>query len=89
MKKAEFKEIIDEGMRRNKEFLAVRVETEGNPGPEIIINPRENLDAKIRYYMTAYNDDMELIKAKESGKIVKITKVLMTNNFDAMSWFAY
>lgn len=89
MKKAEFKEIIDEGRRRNKEFLAVRVETEGNPGPEIIINPRENLDAKIRYYMTAYNDDMELIKAKESGKIVKITKVLMTNNFDAMSWFAY
>lgn len=89
MKKAEFKEIVNEGIRRNKEFIAVRIETEGNPGPEIIINPRENLEAKIRYYLTAYNDDMELIKAKEGGKIVKITKVLMTNNFDAMSWFAY
>lgn len=89
MKKAEFKEIIDEGIRRGKEFLAVRIETEGNPGPEIIINPRENFDAKIKYYMTAYNDDMELIKAKEGGKIVKITKVFMTNNFHDFAWFAY
>ena len=89
MNKQEFKRIIDEGISRRKNFLVVKIETEGSPKPEIIINPAENFYQKVHYYNTAYNDNMELIKAKESGKLIKITDALMTSNLVDLSWFAY
>lgn len=89
MNKDKFNKIVDEGIARNRNFMVVKIETEGNPGSEIIINPKENFLAKARYYAKNYNDDMELIKAKESGKIIKITDVLMTSNLNDLSWFAY
>lgn len=81
MRKAEFKKIIKEGINRNRNFMVVKIETEGNPA--------ENFDQKIKYYDKAYNEDMELIKAKESGKTIKITDALMTSNLNDLSWFAY
>lgn len=89
MKKAEFKKIVQDGRNRNKNFLAVRIETEGNLGPEIILNPVENIAAKMAYYDKAYNDDMELIHAKESGKLIRITDALMTSNLNDLNWFVY
>lgn len=89
MTKQKFKEIVNEGIDRNRNFMVVKIETEGNPAPEIIINPAENFDQKIKYYDKAYNDNMELIKAKEAGKLIKITDVLMTSNLNDLSWFAY
>lgn len=89
MNKQKFIQIIDEGIDRNREFMVVKIETEGNPAPEIIINSSPNFKAKIKYYDKAYNDRMELIKAKEVGKIVKIIDVLMTSNLNDLSWFAY
>ena len=89
MNKQKFKRIIDEGISRKRSFLVVKIETEGNPGAEIIINPVENFDQKIKYYDKAYNDNMELIKAKEAGKLIKIIDVLMTSNLNDLSWFAY
>lgn len=89
MTKQKFNQIVNEGISRRRNFMVVKIETEGNPGPEIIINPAENFDQKIRYYDKAYNDNMELIKAKEAGKLIKITDVLMTSNLNDLSWFAY
>ena len=89
MKKANFKKIIEEGVYRGKQFLAVKIETEDNPGAEIIINPSDNINAKMAYYNKAYNDDMELIAAKQSGKVIKITDAIMTSNFNDLSWFIY
>ena len=89
MRKQEFTQIINEGIDRNKNFMVVKIDTEGNPAPEIIINSAENFDKKIGYYGKAYNEDMELIKAKESGKLIKITDVLMTSNLNDLSWFVY
>lgn len=89
MRKQEFTQIVNEGIGRNKNFMAVKIETEGNPAPEIIINPAENFDQKTKYYLGAYNEDMELIKAKEAGKLIKITDVLMTSNLNDLSWFVY
>ena len=89
MKKVDFKQTVSEGFSRGKEFLIVKIETEGNPAPEIIINPKENIVAKMAYYYTAYNDDLELIKAKESGKLIRITDVLLTNNLNDLKWFVY
>lgn len=89
MNKQKFNQIVNEGISRKRSFLVVKIVTEGNPGPEIIINPAENFDQKIKYYDKAYNDNMELIKAKEAGKLIKITDALMTNHFNDLSWFAY
>lgn len=89
MKKAEFKKIVQDGTNRYKNFLAVRIETERNPGPEIILNPAENIAAKMAYYDKAYNDDMELIHAKESGKLIRITDAIMTSNLNDLNWFVY
>lgn len=89
MNKSKFLEIVKDGIDRRKNFLVVKIETQGNPGPEIIVNPAVNFDQKMNYYLGAYNEDMELIKAKESGKLIKITDVLMTSNLNDLSWFAY
>ena len=89
MTKQQFNKIVNEGIERNRDFMVVKIETAGNPGAEIIINPKENFLQKARYYDKSYNDDMELIKAKEAGKIIKITDVLMTSNLNTLGWFAY
>lgn len=89
MTKAKFKEIVDDGIARSRQFMVVKIETEGNPGPEIIVNPAENFAAKRAYYNKAYNDDMELISAKAAGKSVRIVDALMTSNLNDLNWFVY
>lgn len=89
MRKAEFRKIVEEGRERGKLFMVVKIETEGNPGPETIVNGRENFAAKLNYYDHAYNNDMELIAAKNAGKSIRIADVLMTNNFNDLNWFVY
>ena len=89
MNKQKFKRIVEEGIARRRAFMVVKIYTEGNPAPEIIINPAENFDQKIKYYDKAYNDNMELIKAKEAGKTIRIIDALMTSNLNDLSRFAY
>lgn len=89
MTKQDFISVINDGMNRGKIFLAVKIETEGNPQPEVILNPAENIREKIKYYRHAYNDAMELISAKAAGKSVRIVDVLMTNNLNDLNWFMY
>ena len=89
MKKAKFDAIIEDGINRGKNFMVVKIETEGNPGPEVIVNPAENFRAKLSYYGKAYNDDMELIAAKNAGKSVRIVDALMTSNLGDLNWFAW
>ena len=80
MNKDIFKKVFNEGKTKFRDYMIVRIETEGNPDPEYIINPSGNFDQKYRYYMEAYNDDMELIKAKENGKLIKITHMRTFNS---------
>lgn len=89
MFKVQFKKIVEDGRARSKEFMVVKIETEGNPGAEVIVNPSVNFDAKLSYYDKAYNDDMELIAAKNAGKSVRISDVLMTSNLNDLNWFAW
>lgn len=89
MTKTKFKKIVEDGVFRGKQFLIVKIETEGNPGPEIIVNPSDNINAKMAYYDKAYNDDLELISAKASGKLIRITDAIMTSNLNDLSWFVY
>ena len=89
MTKKEFMDQVKSGMSRGRQFMAVLIETEGNPVTEVIINRAENFNMKVKYYDKAYNDDMELIKAKEAGKSIRITDVLMTNNLADLNWFIF
>ncbi len=43
-----------------KEYVGVKIQMQDFQKPEIIINPRENFDAKLEYYKKAYNDDLTL-----------------------------
>lgn len=89
MKKQEFNEIVKECISRGRQFLVVKIRTDGNDGLEIIINGAENFKQKLAYYDKAYNDDMELIKAKQSGKLITIEDALVTNNLAELNWFVY
>ena len=89
MNKEEFNRIVNEGIDRNKNFIVVKIDREGDPAPEIIINSKENFPKKIGYYNKAYDDNMELIKAKDTGKLIRVTDVLMTSNLNDLSWFVY
>ena len=89
MNKQQFKNIVADGLKRGKNFLIVKIETEGNPAAEIIINPVENVASKMAYYEKAYNDDLELIAAKSNGKSIRITDVIMTSNLSDLAWFVY
>ena len=89
MKKVKFNQIVEDGYNRGRSFLVVKIETEGNTGAEVIVNPAENYAAKMTYYNKAYNDDMELIAAKNNGKSVRIVDALMMNNLNDLNWFIY
>ena len=62
-------------------YIGVSIKTEGSSQPEIIINPRENFDAKFDYYMEAYDDDLILIAAK-GKKDIRIVAAGHGNRFE-------
>lgn len=80
MNQAQFRKIVSDGIFYHKKYMIVKIYTEGFSMPEIIINPSENFEEKIRYYLGAYNDNMELISAKKNGTTIKIIDVLMTSS---------
>lgn len=59
-KKQQFEELCKKALQRDSGYLVVLVESPDSVKPEIIINPRENLETKLAYYMRAYNDNLEL-----------------------------
>lgn len=89
MTKTKFKEIVKSGYQLNKSYMVVKIVTDGNPFPEIIVNPVENLDAKLAYYDKAYDDDLELISAQKAGETIRISDVLMTSNLSDLNWFIW
>ena len=84
-------EFSNSKLRKNK-FIAVAIDMKGNSGWEIIINPKENFDAKLEYYDKAYNDNLELNSCSDirivsaaglwDGMTVpEIEDILMRNQF--------
>lgn len=65
--------------KENGEYLAVWVSVNGS-APEMIINPKENFEAKLSYYATAYHDDLTL-KANPTIKIVRFDVFESMNEF--------
>lgn len=81
MNKSGLKAIFINAKALDTRYIGVRIQTEGSSQPEIIINPRENFDAKFEYYMQAYDDDLVLISAK-GKKDIRITGIAQGNTFE-------
>lgn len=81
MNKSALKAIFINAKAVDSRYIGVRIQTEGSNQPEIIINPRENFDAKFDYYMEAYDDDLILISARGKKKI-EITGIAQGNTFE-------
>lgn len=64
-----------------REYIGVMIQTEGSSEPEVIINPKENFNAKFDYYMAAYDDDLILIAAK-GKKDIRITGAAAGASFE-------
>lgn len=74
MKKSELEAVFINAKTVGERYIGVKIATEGSSQPEIIINPKENFDAKLDYYMSAYDDDLILISAK--GKKISESRAL-------------
>ena len=85
MKKSELETVFINAKAVEARYIGVRIETEGSRQPEIIINPKENFDAKFDYYMSAYDDDLILISAK-GKKDIRITGIAQGNTFEDIEY---
>ncbi len=81
MNKSALKAVFINAKAVGARYIGVRIVKEGSSQPEIIINPKENFDAKFEYYMKAYDDDLTLISAK-GKKDIRITGIAQGNAFE-------
>ena len=81
MNKSALKEKFIKAKIKDAKYIGVSIQTEGSSRPEIIINPRENFEAKFDYYMEAYDDDLILIAAK-GKKDIRIVAAGHGNRFE-------
>lgn len=84
MKKQQFRNIIMEGVRRDKRFLIVKIKNEKEFHPRLVIIREEDITTAVNRYLKATDDKMIF---KDTGD--QIIDALMTNNFNDLSWFAY
>ena len=71
-KKQKFERLFNQYMNDGAEYIAVFIKAHNLEEPEMIVNPKENLQKKLEYYLNAYNDDMRL-NSLHSIQIVAIS----------------
>lgn len=81
MKKNELETLFRNAKTEKAAFVAVKIETEGSSQPEIIINPYDNIEDKLTYYMNAYDENLTLIAAK-GKKDIRITGAVQGDTFE-------
>ena len=85
MNKSALKALFINAKVEGARYIGVKIATEGNSEPEIIINPEKNFDSKFDYYMSADDDDLILISAK-GKKEIRITGVAQGNTFEDIEY---
>lgn len=80
MKKKEFAGIFKKAIAENARYIGVGIQTEGSSRPEIIINPTENFEEKLKYYRAAYDEDLILVSAK-GKKDIRIIAIAAGDSF--------
>lgn len=61
-----------EARQKGRKYVGVKIEMQGFPKPEIIINENINFDSKFAYYKKACNEDLTL-KTFNGIKIIGFT----------------
>lgn len=51
------KEAFSNAKNVESNFVAVKIQMDGFPEPEIIVNPNENIDSKLEYYKKTYDEN--------------------------------
>lgn len=59
-------------IRNDANYVGVAIKMKDMPENEIIINPNDNFEDKLKYYQGAYNQDLTL-KANPNIRIVGLT----------------
>lgn len=72
MKIGNLEKCFYEASQKDAKYVGVKIQMQGVPKPEIIINENENFDSKFDYYKKAYNDDLTL-KTFNGIKIIGFT----------------
>jgi hypothetical protein len=61
-----------EASQQSRKYIGVKIQMQGFPKAEIIINENENFNEKFAYYKKAYNEDL-VLKTFNGIKIVGFT----------------
>ena len=70
----ELENIFQEAKKKDAKYVMVKIAMQGFEKPEVIVNPKENIDSKLAYYKKAYKEDLHLktfdgIQIVEAGYI--------------------
>ena len=84
MNKANFNEIVNDGLNRGKEFLLVKIMESDAVNPMVTVIHKDMVKKKVSEYMKATNNDLVF---KDTGD--KIEDVLATSNLNELKWFVY
>lgn len=84
MNKKLFERHIYEGLRRDREFMVVKIKSESDVNPRIVIVRGEDIEPTYNRYMEHTDNNMVF---ENTGDIIE--DVMLTNNLNDISWFAY
>ena len=84
MNKANFNEIVNDGLNRGKEFLMVKIMEPEAVNPMVTVIHKDMVKKKVSEYMKATDNDLVF---KDTGN--KIEDVLATSNLNELKWFVY
>lgn len=70
----ELENIFQKAKKKDAKYVMVKIAMQGFEKPEVIVNPKENIDSKLEYYKKAYKEDLHLktfdgIQIVEAGYI--------------------
>jgi hypothetical protein len=71
---------IDSDWARGSKYAAIAITVPGNKGIQIEINTHENIQNKLKYWKTAYNEDLSLKNNSE----IRIVDYAFANTFAAL-----
>ena len=84
MNKANFNEIVNDGLNRGKEFLMVKIMEPDAVNPIVTIIPKDLVKKKVNEYMKATDNNLVF---KDTGN--KIEDAIATSNLNELKWFVY
>jgi hypothetical protein len=62
------------------EYIAIKINMEGFPEPEVIINREDNFDSKLNYYRNTYDENLR----HKHAQGIKIVDAVYGSDFDSI-----